>query len=71
MRCVWVFVLPPRSVFHLHLRTLSNRLASMWRRSCCLQSAGILEVISSGFCGTTGLTLIVSSDVFSGQVARA
>lgn len=29
--------------------TLSNRLASMCLRSCCLQSAGILEAMSSGF----------------------
>lgn len=63
--CLWVFVL-----LHGYGRTLSSRLASMCLSSCCLQSAGILEVMSSGFCGTTGLTLMVSSDGFSGQVAR-
>lgn len=54
----------------LHWHTLSSRFASMCLSSCCLQSAGILEVMSSGFWGTTGLTLMVSSGGFSGQVAR-
>lgn len=67
--CVCVCVLP-LNVSALHWHTLSSRLASMCLRSCCLQSAGILDVMSSGFCGTTGLTLMVSSDGFSGQVAR-
>lgn len=64
--CVCVFV---HTASSLLWRTLSNRLASMCLSSCCLQSAGILEVMSSGFCGMTGLTLMVSSEGFSGQVA--